>query len=67
MIWSITWNMIKIIVNMLKYPFYAIIILLAIFSFLISINVIIGLVQGKRFKKGQHNIIKRKVFLNVFL
>lgn len=62
MILSITWNIIKGIVMFLKYPFYAILIVLAIFTFLISINICIGLAQGKRFKKGQHNIVKKKSF-----
>lgn len=62
MMWSIMWNMIKIFVEFLKYPFYAIIILLAVFSFLISINIVIGLVQGKRFKKGEHYIVKKDGF-----
>ena len=62
MIWSITWSIIETIVTMLKYPFYALIILLALFSFLISINIVIGLARGKRFKKGQHNFVKRPGF-----
>lgn len=63
MIWSIMFSIIKMIVQLLKYPFYALIILIAIFSFLISVNIVIGLAQGKRFKKGQHNIVKKKSFL----
>lgn len=61
--WSIAWSIIKMIVTLLKYPFYALIILLAIFSLLISINVCIGLAQGKRFKKGEHYIVKKSSFL----
>lgn len=60
--WSIMWNMIKMIVMFLKYPFYAILIIIALFSFLVSVNVVIGLAQGKRFKKGQHNVVKKKSF-----
>lgn len=60
--WSIMFSLIKMIVQLLKYPFYALIILIAIFSFLISVNIVIGLAQGKRFKKGQHNIVKKKSF-----
>lgn len=63
MIWSVAWNMFKIIVDILKYPFYGILILLAIFTLLITINIAIGLIQGKRFKKGQHNIVKKEGFL----
>ena len=66
--WSIMFSMIKMIVQLLKYPFYAIIILMAIFSFLISVNIVIGLAKGKRFKKGQHNVVKKKSFLRrIFL
>ena len=60
--WSIAWNMVKIIAKMLQYPIYALIVIIALFSFLVSINVVIGLAQGKRFKKGQHNIVKKKSF-----
>ena len=62
MILSIAWNIIKMIVTLLKYPFYAFIILIAIFSFLISVNIVIGLANGKRFKKGVHNIVKKDGF-----
>ena len=60
MMWSIMWNMIKMLVMFLKYPFYALIILIALFTFLVSVNVVIGLARGKRFKKGQHNVVKKK-------
>ena len=62
MMWSIMFSLIKMIVQLLKYPFYALIILIAIFSFLISVNIVVGLAKGKRFKKGQHNIVKKKSF-----
>ena len=61
------WNMIKMIVMFLKYPFYAIIIVLALFTFLVSVNVVIGLARGKRFKKGQHNVVKKKSFFRRIL
>lgn len=63
MMWSIMFSIIKMIVQLLKYPFYALIILIAIFSFLISVNIVVGLAKGKRFKKGKHNIVKKKSFL----
>lgn len=65
--WAIMWNMIKMLVMFLKYPFYAIIIIIALFTFLVSVNVVIGFAQGKRFKKGQHNIVKKKSFLKRIL
>lgn len=61
--WSIAWELFKMIITLLKYPLYAILILVAIFSLLCTINVVIGLAQGKRFKKGQHNIVKKKSLL----
>lgn len=67
MMWSVMWNMIKMIVMFLKYPFYAILIAMALFTFLISINIVIGFINGKRFKKGEHNIVKKKSFLKRIL
>lgn len=67
MMWAIAWNMVKMIVKMLQYPFYALIIVIALFSFLVSVNIVIGLAQGKRFKKGQHNIVKKKSFFRRLL
>lgn len=61
------WNMIKMLVMFLKYPFYALIILIALFTFLVSVNVVIGLARGKRFKKGQHNVVKKKSFFRRIL
>lgn len=63
MMWSIAWNIVKMIVSVLKIPFYALIIVIALFSVLISINIVFGLSHGKRFKKGQHNIVKKPGFL----
>ena len=63
MILNVTVNMIKTIVTMLKYPLYAILIVMAIFTFLCAINVCIGLVQGKRFKRGEHYNVKKKSLL----
>ena len=62
MMWSVAWNMLKMIVTLLKYPFYAILIIFALFTFLCSINVVVGLAQGKRFKKGNHVRIKKEGF-----
>lgn len=67
MMWSIMWNLIKMLVVFLKYPFYAILIIFALFSFLISVNVVIGLAHGRRFKKGQHNVVKKKSFFRRLL
>ena len=65
--WSIVFNILKMIVTMLKYPFYALLIVIAIYTFLISVNVVIGLFQGKRFKKGNHVLVKQEGFLKKLL
>ena len=55
------------IVTILKYPFYLLLIIFALFTLLCSINVVIGLAQGKRFKKGNHKIVKKPGFLREYL
>ena len=55
-------NMLKAIFNILKIPIYFVLICLAIFYFLCFIFVIIGLIKGKRFKRGKHNRIKKHGF-----
>lgn len=60
MILSVTFEMLKMIVTLLKYPFYALIIFIAIFSFLISVNIVICLSKGKKFKKGEHYTVKKE-------
>lgn len=67
MMLSVFWNMMKIIIEFLKYPLYFLLGILALYTFLISVNVVIGLAQGKRFKKGQHNIVKKEGFLKRLL
>lgn len=63
MMWAVAWNMVKMIVMLLKYPFYAFLITCAIFTFICSINIVLGLIQGKRFKKGQHYKVKKESFI----
>lgn len=63
---SILWGFISI----LKYPLYVILGILALFMILCFINIIIGLIKGKRFKKGKHNIVKkhgllRRIFIDL--
>lgn len=62
MMWRIAFEMLKMIVTILKYPFYLLLIIFALFTLLCSINVVIGLAQGKRFKKGNHKIVKKPGF-----
>ena len=66
--WAIAFEVLKMIVTLLKYPFYFILIVLALFSFLCAINICIGFLHGKRFKKGNHKIIKKKsIFRRIFI
>lgn len=54
----------KSIFLLLKYPLYGILIFLAIFVFLCCVNVVIRLSQGKRFKKGSRQSIKKPGFFH---
>lgn len=56
-------QMLVSIFGFLKYPIIALIGLVVLFYLLIFINVIIGLLKGKRFKKGTHQKIKKHSFL----
>lgn len=63
---SVLWGFI----SFLKYPLYFILAILVVFFVLCWINIIIGFSQGKRFKKGKHNIVKkhgffRKLFIDL--
>ena len=55
-------------ISWLKVPIFLIISLVIFLFVLVYIHVFIGLLQGKRFKKGQHNRIKkRSVFKKLFM
>jgi len=56
-------NLIKSFVDILKYPIYILIGIMGVMFILIMANIIILLIKGKRFKKGCHNIVKRKSIL----
>lgn len=62
MILSSFFSILKVILSFLKYPLYFILIVFAIFSFLISFNIFISLLKGKRFKKGSRVYIKKEGF-----
>ena len=51
------------IVKFLKYPIYFLLFILFVFYLLVFINVIIGLLKGKRFQKGIHKRVKKHSFL----
>lgn len=55
-------------VNWLKYPILFILAMITLFFILVYLNVFIGLLQGKRFKKGEHNKPKkRSLFKRLFI
>lgn len=56
-------SMFKVFFELLKYPLYALLIFVAIFTFSVCLNIIIELVKGKRFKKGVRGKVKKPGFL----
>lgn len=55
-------SMLKVFWEFIKYPLFLVFGILFLFLFLCFIFVIIGLISGKRFKKGKHNIVKKHGF-----
>lgn len=56
------------IFSLFKYPLYFIITCFCIFFFLVCLNIMISLFKGKRFKKGVHNVVKKKsIFWRLFV
>ena len=53
------WMVIKVFIDFLKYPFYAILFLFLLFMISCTIFVIVGLFKGKRVPRGEHNILKK--------
>lgn len=60
-------NLLKAFIDILKYPLYIIIGFVGLLFILITINIVILLLKGKRFKKGNRNIVKRKSILRRLL
>lgn len=50
-------------VSWLKYPIIFVFLLIFLFYILVSINIFIGLIKGKRFKKGTHIRVKKHSIL----
>ncbi len=48
--------------DLFKIPLFVVAILVAAFLIALAIAVMLELIRGKRFKKGQHNIVKKKGF-----
>lgn len=64
---NITIKVFKALFSFLKYPIYVLIGIIAFFYVLVFINIFIGLIKGKRFKKGEHIKQKKKGFFRRIL
>jgi len=53
-------NLLKSFVDILKYPLYLIIGFIGLLFILITINIVVLLIKGKRFKKGNRNYVRRR-------
>lgn len=67
---KIFFNMMFSIFKFLKIPIFILLGIVVLFYILIFINIIIGLIKGKRFKKGSRRILKkhgffRKIFIDL--
>ena len=60
---SAFWSLIKVFLDFLKYPFYAILLIILVYVFMCTIFFIIGLFQGKRIQKGEHTRIHQPSLL----
>lgn len=60
-------NLIKSIIDILKYPIFILAGIAGIMIVLVMINIIVMLIKGKRFKKGKRNIVKRKSIIRRIL
>lgn len=61
---KIFFEIIWALLSWLRYPILFIFSLILLFFVLVYINVFIGLLQGKRFKKGAHNRTKKRSVFN---
>lgn len=65
---KIFFNIMFAFLNWLKYPLILVFAIIALFFILIYLNVILGLLKGKRFKKGKHKKVKkRSMFRRLFI
>lgn len=56
---SAFWEVLKVFIEFLKYPFYLILFLFTIFIISCSFFFCLNLIKGKRLKKGEHYIVKQ--------
>lgn len=64
---DITIKVFKSLFSFLKYPLYIALGIIVSFYILVFINIFIGFVKGKRFKKGEHNKVKKKSIIRRIL
>ena len=64
---DITIKVFKSLFVFLKYPLYIALGIIIFFYILVFINILIGFVRGKRFKKGEHNKVKKKSIIRRIL
>ena len=64
---DITIKVFKSLFVFLKYPLYIALVIIIFFYILVFINILIGFVRGKRFKKGEHNKVKKKSIIRRIL
>lgn len=64
---SMIFQVLSAFVSWLKYPIFLIIVIIALFYFLVFVNVVISLIKGKRFKKGTRRYRKKRSFLRRIL
>lgn len=64
---DITIKVFKSLFGFLKYPLYIALVIIIFFYILVFINILIGFVRGKRFKKGEHNKVKKKSIIRRIL
>ena len=64
---DITIKVFKSLFGFLKYPIYVALGIIISFYILVFINIFIGFIKGKRFKKGEHNKVKKKSIIRRIL
>lgn len=60
-------SMLMVFVEWLKYPIFIALGILMAFYCLVGINILVGLICGKRFKKGEHHRLRKHSFLRRLL
>lgn len=64
---DVTIKVFKSLFGFLKYPIYVVLGIIILFYILVFINIFIGFIKGKRFKKGEHNKVKKRSIIRRIL